>query len=82
MYVADERFKNNIDKHVDGMAAFICDAIDVYCHKEKLNCLTKCGGLVKKCENARKICKETAHDIVCIEKTVNARYNYIHIKGG
>ena len=33
MYVADERFKNNIDKHADGNAAFICEAIAVYCHK-------------------------------------------------
>ena len=27
MYVADERFKANIDKHADGTAAFICKAI-------------------------------------------------------
>ena len=33
MYVADERFKNNIDKHADGTAAFICEAIGVYCRK-------------------------------------------------
>ena len=33
MYVADERFKNNIDKHADGTAAFIRDAIAVYCSK-------------------------------------------------
>ena len=33
MYVADVRFKNNIDKHADGTAAFICDAIAVYCRK-------------------------------------------------
>lgn len=33
MYVADERFKNNIDKHADGTAAFICEAIAVYCRK-------------------------------------------------
>lgn len=33
MYVADERFKNNIEKHADGTAAFICEAIEVYCHK-------------------------------------------------
>ena len=33
MYVADERFKNNIDKHADGTAAFICEAIDAYCSK-------------------------------------------------
>ena len=31
MYVADERFKNNIDKHADGTAQFICDAVAVYC---------------------------------------------------
>ena len=31
MYVADERFKNNIDKHADGTAEFICEAIEVYC---------------------------------------------------
>lgn len=33
MYVADERFTNNIDKHADGTAAFICEAIAVYCSK-------------------------------------------------
>jgi hypothetical protein len=33
MYVADERFKNNIDKHASGTAAFICEAIEVYCKK-------------------------------------------------
>ena len=33
MYVADERFKNNIDKNADGTAEFICEAIDFYCRK-------------------------------------------------
>ena len=33
MYVADERFTNNIDKHADGTAAFICEAIAVFCSK-------------------------------------------------
>ena len=33
MYVADHRFKNNIDKHAEGTAAFICEAIAVYCRK-------------------------------------------------
>lgn len=33
MYVADERFRNNIDKHADGTAAFISEAIEVYCRK-------------------------------------------------
>ena len=33
MYVADERFRNNIDKNADGTATFICEAIKVYCHK-------------------------------------------------
>ena len=33
MYVADERFKNNIDKHADGTAAFASEAIAVYCGK-------------------------------------------------
>ena len=32
MYVADERFKNNIDKHADGTAQFICEAIEIYCN--------------------------------------------------
>lgn len=32
MYVTDERFKNNIDKNSDGTAAFICEAIKVYCN--------------------------------------------------
>ena len=31
MYVADERFKNNIDKHEKGTATFISEAIAVYC---------------------------------------------------
>ena len=33
MYVADERFKANIDKHGKGTAAFICEAIATYCNK-------------------------------------------------
>ncbi len=33
MYTADERFKNNIDKHADGTAAYICEAIEVCCSK-------------------------------------------------
>ncbi len=33
MYAQDERFRNNIDKHADGVAAFICAAIEVYCSK-------------------------------------------------
>ncbi len=31
MYVADERFKNNIDKHSAGTAEFISKAIEYYC---------------------------------------------------
>ncbi len=30
MYVADERFRNNIDKHADGTAEFVGQAIEVY----------------------------------------------------
>ena len=33
MYVADERFKKNIDKHADGTAAFVREAIGFYCGK-------------------------------------------------
>ena len=33
MYVFDERFKNNIDKHSIGTAEFISNAIKVYCNK-------------------------------------------------
>ena len=33
MYVADERFKSNINKHSDGTAEFICEAIEIYCRK-------------------------------------------------
>ena len=32
-YVADERFKNNIDKHNPGTAAFISEAVSTYCKK-------------------------------------------------
>ena len=31
MYVADERFKNNINKHANGTAKFISKAIEIYC---------------------------------------------------
>ncbi len=31
MYIADERFRENIDKHSDGTAEFISEAIKVYC---------------------------------------------------
>ena len=33
MYVADERFKNNIDKHGEGTAEFASEAIEVHCRK-------------------------------------------------
>ena len=33
MYVADERFRNNIDQHAQGTAQFICEAIAAYCGK-------------------------------------------------
>ncbi len=33
MYVTDYQFKNNIDKHADGTAAFIYEAINIYCRK-------------------------------------------------
>ena len=31
MYVEDERFKNNIDKHADGTSMFVSEAIEIYC---------------------------------------------------
>ena len=33
MYVADERFLHNIDKHAEGTAVFIREAIRIYCGK-------------------------------------------------
>ena len=33
MYVADERFRNNIDRHAVGTAEFISKAIEIYCRK-------------------------------------------------
>ena len=33
MYVLDDRFRNNIDKHAEGTAQFVCDAICIYCRK-------------------------------------------------
>ena len=32
MYIADERFKNNIDKHAVGTAEFVSKAIEIYCN--------------------------------------------------
>ena len=31
MYVADERFKKNIDKYVEGTAEFVAEAINLFC---------------------------------------------------
>ena len=33
MYVADERFKKNIDKYGEGTAIFIAEAIGLFCNK-------------------------------------------------
>ena len=33
MYIADERFKKNIDKYGEGTAEFASEAIEVYCRK-------------------------------------------------
>ena len=33
MYVADERFKKNIDKYSDGTAEFVAKTIDAFCKK-------------------------------------------------
>ena len=33
MYVADERFRKNIDRYAEGNAAFIKEAIEIYCGK-------------------------------------------------
>ena len=33
MYIADERFKKNIDKYGEGTAEFVADAIEGYCRK-------------------------------------------------
>ena len=35
MYVLDERFRQNIDRHGEGTAQFICDAIGDYCERRK-----------------------------------------------
>ena len=34
MYVADERFKNNIDKYGEGTADFVAEAIAVFCRDD------------------------------------------------
>ena len=33
MYILDERFKNNIDKHCAGTAGYVFEAIKIYCKK-------------------------------------------------
>lgn len=35
MYVADERFTRNIDQFGEGLARFMCDAMDIYTQKRK-----------------------------------------------
>ena len=34
MYIADERFKKNIDKHVEGTAEFVAEGIKIYVEKK------------------------------------------------
>ena len=34
MYIADERFKKNIDKYGDGTAEFASKAIDIFCQEK------------------------------------------------
>ena len=34
MYVADERFKNNIDKYGEGTSEFVAEAIAVFCQEK------------------------------------------------
>ena len=36
MYGADERFKKNIDKHDEGTAVFVSDAISVFCRSKEI----------------------------------------------
>lgn len=36
MYIADERFKKNIDKYGDGTAQFASQAMEMYCKKQGL----------------------------------------------
>ena len=36
MYVADERFKKNIDKYDEGTAEYVSLAITVFCGEKKL----------------------------------------------
>ena len=36
MYVADERFTKNIDKFGEGLAQFMCDAMEVYADRNKV----------------------------------------------
>ena len=33
MYANDDRFRENIDRHGEGTAAFVCAAIGIYCSK-------------------------------------------------
>ena len=37
MYVADERFTKNIDKFGEGLAQFMCDAMEVYADRNNKN---------------------------------------------
>ena len=34
MYIADERFKKNIDKHVEGTSEFVAEGIKIYVEKK------------------------------------------------
>ena len=42
MYVADERFTKNIDKFGEGLAQFMCDAMEGYADRNKIK--SKTGG--------------------------------------
>ena len=45
MYVADERFKQNIDKYGEGTAEFAAKAIKLYCLKQGAHIKVKCVGI-------------------------------------
>ena len=36
MYVADERFKENIDKYADGTAEYVCKTIEMYTKRQAI----------------------------------------------
>ena len=67
MYVADERFKKNIDKHVEGTAKFVSEAISCYLRRYSMSEAYDKGVFVMDYLQSIGFDFETILDVICDE---------------